>query len=62
MENNFLTVGYHKGEMDFGVNTSIQDLTFEQMKDFREMTIVAIGQAENMWRNEQEKKHPVGTN
>lgn len=53
MENNILTVGWHKGEMDFGVNASIRDLTYEQMRNFREMTIVAIGQAENMWRNNQ---------
>lgn len=59
---NILTVGYHKGEMDFGVNGSIRDLTYPQMKEFREMCVVALGQAENMWRSSQEEKHPVGTN
>lgn len=58
MENNILTVGYHKGEMDFGVNCSISDLNQEQMNEFRAMCMVAIGQAESMWRNSNEKKHP----
>lgn len=49
-EPNILSVGYHKGEMDFGVNASIKDLTYEQMKNFREMVVVAIGIAESMWR------------
>lgn len=53
---NFLTVGYHKGEMDFGVNGSIRDLSYEEMKSFREMIVVAIGTAEDMWRREQENK------
>lgn len=46
-----LSVGYHKGEMDFGVNASIKDLSLEQMNELRIMTIVAIGQAESMWRD-----------
>ena len=50
MENNILTVGYHKGEMDFGVNSSIRDLSYEQMKELRQMICVAIGVAESMWR------------
>ena len=57
-ETPILSVGYHKGEMDFGVNCSICDLSYEQMKELREMTIVMIGQAEQMWGREQEKKSP----
>lgn len=57
-----LTVGYHKGEMDFGVNGSIADLTREEMRNFREMVVVAIGQAEQMWgRSWQEKNHPTNS-
>lgn len=37
--------------MDFGVNASIKDLSLEQMNELRIMTIVAIGQAESMWRD-----------
>lgn len=55
-ENSFLNVGYHKGEMDFGVNTSVADLTYKQMKELREMTIVAIGQMERMWGDAQQKE------
>ena len=60
MEQNIFSVGFHKGEMDFGVNGSICDLTYEQMKNFREMIVVGIGQAESMWRNSQQEKHPAG--
>ena len=49
MEKNIITVGYHKGEMDFGVNCSIDNLTLKQMNELRIMTMVAIGQAERMW-------------
>ena len=58
-EQNFLTVGYHKGEMDFGVNCSVADLTYEEMKKLREMTVVAIGQMEMMWSRSQEEKDPA---
>jgi len=48
-ERTILSVGYYKGEIDFGVNAEIADFTYEQMKEFREMCMVAIGQAEMMW-------------
>lgn len=51
-----LEVGYHKGEMDFGVSAAIADLSLEQMDEFRIMTIVAIGQAESMWRNSRNRE------
>ena len=59
MERPILTVGYHKGEMDFGVNGSIRELTREQMREFREMVVVAIGKAESMWTSEYEKRTPA---
>lgn len=55
---NYLTVGYHKGEMDFGINCSIEDLTYEQMRDFRGMVCVAVGQAEQMWRKKLSGREP----
>lgn len=51
-----ITVGYHKGEMDFGVNGSITELNLEQMNELRIMTMVAIGQAESIWRRYREDK------
>ena len=56
----FLTVGYHKGEMDFGINCDIDNLTYEQMNEFRVMCCVAIGQAESMWRRAQDARNPAG--
>jgi len=50
---NFIEVGYHKGEMDFGVNCSISDLSLKEFNELRIMTMVAIGQAENMWSRDQ---------
>lgn len=60
MSHDILNVGYHKGQMDFGVNCSIDELSYEEMRKFREMVVVAIGVAESMWRTAQEKKNPVG--
>ena len=51
-----ITVGFHKGEMDFGVNSSIQELSYEQMSELRQMVCVAIGQAEDMWRRARQEK------
>lgn len=53
-EQNIITVGFHKGEMDFGVNASIADLSLADMNQLRIMTMVAIGQAESMWRHARE--------
>jgi hypothetical protein len=55
---NFLTVGYHKGEMDFGINCDIEKLTYEEMRAFRETVCVAVGQAEQMWRKSFTGKDP----
>lgn len=61
MENEILTVGFDKGEADFRVNHEIYDLSREQMKDFREMIIVGIGIAEEMWRKNQDMRNPAGS-
>jgi len=51
--NNLLTI--HKdlkyGGMDFRIKGTVQELSYEQMKQFREMIVVAIGEAERMWKN-----------
>ena len=49
-------IGYYKGEMDFGVKGTVAELTIEEMNELRIMTMVAVAQAENMWRTAQEKK------
>lgn len=54
-EIDLISVGYHKGEVDFSVNSSIEDLTLEELKKIREMLVVAIWCAEDMWR----RKHQV---
>lgn len=41
------------GGFDFSVSASIQDLTEEQIKDFRSVLIVAIREADNMWHRYQ---------
>jgi hypothetical protein len=62
MKQILLEVGYDKnGEMDFGISAVVGSLTRGQMKDFREMIMVAIGIAEDMWRSEQMKKECAKT-
>jgi len=53
-EQPIITVGYHKGEMDFGVNGSVQDLSLEEMDELRIMMCVVIQQAQNMWSRHRE--------
>ena len=56
---NLLTVGRKKGDWDFSVRATIQELSYEEMKDFRSMVIVAIGTMEDMWRRQVEKDNPA---
>jgi hypothetical protein len=53
--------GWNKGEMDFGINGAVQDLSFEQMNKLRVMIIAGIGTMEDMWRREQERKCPASS-
>ncbi len=55
MERDLISVGYYKGEVDFGVNCSIAELSIEELKKIREMIIVAIWCAEDMWRRKHTK-------
>lgn len=52
---NILSVGMNKGEWDFSVRATIQDLNHLEMDKFRAMLMVAIGTAEDMWRRSAEK-------
>jgi len=53
MNNPYISVGYHKGEMDFSISAEVQDLDHSEMNDLRQMIVVAIGTMEDMWRREQ---------
>ena len=55
-----LSVGFDKnGQADFGVRSTVYELTYEKMKELRAMIPVAIGIMEDMWRRrEQERKNP----
>lgn len=57
-ETNYITVGLYKGEMDFGVNLAIEELSYEKMRELRQMICVAIGQAEQMWRRRKDLEPP----
>lgn len=57
--NSLFQVGWNKGEMDFRVAALVCELSFEQMNQLRQMIVVGIGTMEDMWRREQEKKHPA---
>jgi len=53
-----LEVGYNKhGEMDFGITCTVGELSLEELKKFREMIVVAIWCAEDMWRRNQKDEH-----
>lgn len=52
-------VGWHKGGLDFAVRASVQSLTYEEMRDLRQMIVVAIGVMERMWADAREKEHPT---
>lgn len=48
-----MSVGFNKhGEVDFAVNCSITNLSFEDMHDLRAIMPVAIRVADNMWMDE----------
>ena len=54
MEKPLITIGFDKnGEADFGILSSIQDLSLEKMNQLRQIIPVAIKVAENMWYDEQ---------
>jgi hypothetical protein len=53
-----ITVGFTSGlEPNFSIRATIANLNYEQMKEFRAMMMVAIGTAEDMWRNSRENEN-----
>lgn len=52
-------VGWKKGELDFSVRGDLATLSLDEMNSFRAMLVAGIGTAEDMWRREQENKHPA---
>ncbi len=58
-ELDLITVGFCKGEIDFGVRCTVSELTLKEMNQLRIMMCVAIHEAESMWAREQAKKYPA---
>lgn len=55
-----IQIGFDKnGEAEFLISATISDLSFERMKELRAIIPVAIGVAENMWRNSKHLKNPA---
>ena len=52
---NILSVGFKKGEADFGIRATITELSSKQIDEFRSMCMVAIGTAEDMYRRSREE-------
>ncbi|HEX9503593.1 MAG TPA: hypothetical protein VF974_04715 [Patescibacteria group bacterium] len=51
MEKSLITIGFDKnGEAEFGILMSLADLSREQLKELREIIVVAIYEAEDIWR------------
>lgn len=44
-----VSVGWHKGELDFRVSMSISQLDAAQMKEFRSMALIALAEAQRIW-------------
>ncbi len=56
MKREIITIGFDKnGEADFGIRADIEQLSLEELKELREIIIVAIYIAEDMWR----RSHPI---
>lgn len=51
--------GHRSGQLNFGVMTGlIEDFTFEQMQEFRQMLCVVIGVAEKAFHDGDERRNP----
>lgn len=63
MDRPLITIGFHKGEMDFGVSCEVGILDFKTLEKLRSMVITAIWCAEDMWkRNNEPKAYQANTN
>jgi hypothetical protein len=47
------------GGFDFGVTSLVGDFSVDEMNQFRAMLVVAIGAAEEMFRDECERRNPA---
>lgn len=54
----YFAVGISKYEMDFEVSCAVANLSYEEMRQLREMLVVGIGVCEAMWKSAQEMKNP----
>lgn len=53
----YITIGIDKnGEADFGVNSSIEDLSLEKFREMMGILSTTIYIAEMMWRNKNEPR------
>lgn len=59
MMENIITIGFNKGEADFGINGSISNLSFEKLQELRAIIPVAIYVAEDIWRR---NNQPLASN
>lgn len=50
---------YKYGGFDFGVSCAICELSIDEMNQLRSMLVCAIGTMEDMWRRENERRHPA---
>lgn len=51
--------GHRRGDLNFGVMTGlIEDFSFEEMREFREILCVAMGIAEDAFRSGSMKRNP----
>lgn len=47
------------GEWDFRINSSIRDLSLEDMNALRQMIVITIGAAEEMWSDARLREQEV---
>jgi len=53
-----IEIGYNKGELDFSVRGTVQDLTIEELNELRKMIVVTIYVVEDMWRRNRDRLNP----
>lgn len=58
---NIISLSRKRGEWDFGVRATITELSFEEMNELRQMIIVAIGVAEDMWKRGRHESDEIGS-
>ena len=59
MDKEYITVGWHEGEVDFRVSAMAMDLTFEEMQKLRSIIPVAIATLENLFMQGVQDRNPA---